>query len=111
MLDTEIESIVKEIDALHINDSKIYEYWNKITHLLSQNEQETINFLLNCNDYNIIATVAVAFIDISWRLQSKRFIKCIEFVENKFPKANIKHMVKAAKNAILDDEDTTAPPV
>jgi hypothetical protein len=100
MIEEKVKRLVNTIDQLHPDDPQIMKYWDKITILLGQDEKETLLFLSECNDSNVISTVSASFMDIAWKLQSKKFIECLDNIEKRFPQ--VSHMVEAAKNAMLD---------
>ncbi|AFY93470.1 hypothetical protein [Chamaesiphon minutus] len=97
MLDKEkIVKIINEIDSLFIEDTRYPIFWNQLTQLLSEDEQETIDFLDSCNDENIINNISSIFDNISSNLQSNKFIKCLKRLEIKFPNLLLYPMIEAA---------------
>ena len=74
---TQIEEIIKRINSLHHEDPEIPTELDKITHLLSQNLDNTIE-VLNTLDEHSINWVCSSFPEISAALESKRFIASIK---------------------------------
>jgi|GEM_PF-1156199 len=110
--ENKVREVVSRLELLHINDDYArYNSWNELAELLSTDEQKTIEYLDSCSESIIIDNISSVFMDISWKLQSKKFIDCIELLKKRFPDLLLEHMVEAAKNAMLDNEDTTASPV
>lgn len=95
-----IQYISGEIDKLHPNDPKILQFWDDMTGILSENEQETISFLNALTDPEVILNVSSVFEDISVRLQSRQFIACIEELQRKNQDLPLSGMIKAAKIAL-----------
>jgi hypothetical protein len=104
-LKNQVYAIIKKIRALHPEDTRIYEYWDEMTALLTTDENATIDFLMNCNDAETIDDISSSFADISYKLQSQRFIDCLDVLEKKFPQILIKHMISAAKDYMPDSPD------
>lgn len=98
----EVIALVEQVNKLHSEDPKVYEYWDKLTVLLSRDERSTIK-LLNClGDSNILEDLSSVFDDVSRNLQSTDFISCIESLEKRYPELMLEHMVQAAKDALID---------
>lgn len=103
MLDKEkVIEIVNEIDSLFMEDTRFPKYWGQLTQVLSENEQETIDFLDSCNEKNIIDNISSVFADISTNFQSQKFIKCLERLEIKFPDLLLNPMIEVAKDVLID---------
>lgn len=97
MLDEKkVVKIINEIDSLFIEDTRYPIFWNQLTQILSESEQETIDFLDSCNDENIINNISSVFDDISSNLQSDKFIECLKRLEIKFPNLFLYPMIEAA---------------
>ncbi len=79
------------------NDSfSIYDCWNNITEILSQNEEDTILYLKNCNKENLYF-ISEVFDDISKNLKSKNLIYVLEELNQKYPELNMKADIEFAK--------------
>ena len=103
MLDREkISNIIHKIDSLHLEDPSISIYWDELTQILSEDEEETIYFLDRCNDENVINNISSVFDDISIKLQSQDFIQCLDRLEIKFPNIFIHPMIEVARDSIYD---------
>lgn len=102
MLKEKIEHIIKNIEKLHSEDDyALYKLWDELTELLSVSEQETIHFLQSCEDNTIIMNISSVFEDVARQLKSKKYIECLEKLENRNPK--LKYRVEAAKNTMIDE--------
>lgn len=93
-----VEVVINKIEKLHINDPKIYDYWDELAMILAENEEATVKFLKETNDENIIDNLSSVFADVSAKLKSHNFIIVLNELEQKFPHLLLKHMVEAAKN-------------
>ncbi|MET1255835.1 hypothetical protein [Aliikangiella maris] len=99
---SEIKVIVEQVNKLHPEDPKVYEYWEKLTELLSKDECSTISLLNDLDDSEIVEDLSSVFDDVSKNLQSNDFILCIESLEKRYPDLMLEHMVQAAKDALID---------
>ncbi len=104
-LATDIYNIINKIEKLHIEDPKIYDYWDELTKVLSANERATIQFLFSLEDKEAIDHISSVFEDVAYRLNSPEFILCIESLQTKFPDLLLVHMIDAAREAINLNED------
>lgn len=95
-----ITQIVEEIEKLHPNDIKIYEYWDELTNILSKDEQATITYISNCQDKVIISNLSSVFEDIAYNLQSIPFIKELDKLKKKYPDLNLSSMIEIAKSRV-----------
>jgi hypothetical protein len=103
-LETSVYNIVDQINELHIEDPKVYDYWDDLTKIFSADEKLTIEFLYSLEDKNVINTISSVFEDVAYRLQSPAFITCIESLQTRFPDLPLEHMVDAARNTINMDD-------
>lgn len=86
-LKDQIDAIIKNIRALHPEDKRIYGYWDEMAALLAADEKETIAFLMSCDDAETIHDISSTFDDISYKLQGRKFIGCLDHLEKSFPKS------------------------
>ena len=99
-LKNKMEAILKERKGLNINDDYgIEKCWNEMTILLTQNEDEKIDYLNECNEENLYY-ISEIFEDISEQLQSKRFITCLRNLDKKFPKLDMTKDIDIAESYI-----------
>ena len=98
---SEVKGLVEQVNELHPEDPKVYEYWDKLAELLSKDESSTISLLNDLDDGSIVEDLSSVFDDISRNLQSKDFIKCIDSLEKRYPDLMLEHMVQAAKDALI----------
>ncbi|EHR4851839.1 hypothetical protein KUB85_002185 [Enterococcus faecalis] len=99
-LKNKMEAILKERKGLNINDDYgIEKCWNEMTIFLTQNEDETIDYLNECNEENLYY-ISEIFEDISEQLQSKRFITCLRNLDKKFPKLDMTKDIDIAESYI-----------
>jgi hypothetical protein len=99
---SEIKAVVMQVNELHHEDPNVYEYWEKLTELLSRDESSTISMLNDLDDSDVVEDLSSVFDDVSRNLQSKDFILCIESLEIRYPDLMLEHMVQAAKDALID---------
>ncbi|EMG28418.1 hypothetical protein [Listeria fleischmannii] len=92
--------ILKKRKGLNINDNfGIAKCWNEMTILLIQNEDETIDYLNECNE-DYLYYISEIFEDISEQFQSKRFITYLRKLDKKFPKLDMTKDIDIAESYI-----------
>ncbi|NTU19573.1 hypothetical protein HPY28_04465 [Brevibacillus sp. HB1.2] len=97
MLDSnQIKRLIKERSELHLNDPKVYEFWGKLTEILSANVLETIEFFDTCTEQEAY-WLSEIFEDISARVNSQDFIECIKRVDRKYPELLLAKDIKVAE--------------
>lgn len=83
---------------MNLNDDVgIEKYWNKMTERLTQNEEDTIDYLNECNE-NDLYYISEIFEDISEILQSERFISCLRNLDKKFPELDMTNDIDIAES-------------
>ena len=97
MIKLEVSNIIAERKKLHVNDPSVENYWNKLTDVLIRDENTTIQFLDN-SDSDTVMWISEVFEDVSEQLNSMEFIKCLEGLNNKYPKLNLEPFINEAKN-------------
>ena len=95
----QIEEIIKRIDDLHQEDPRIYTELDKITDLLSQNLDKTID-VLNSLDEHSINWVCSSFPEISAVFESEKFITSIKHLKNKFPNLDLEIWISEASKYV-----------
>ncbi|MBC1419278.1 hypothetical protein [Listeria fleischmannii] len=99
-LKNEMEVIFKKRKELNINDDfGIEKCWGEMTILLTQNEDETIDYLSECNEDDLYY-ISEIFEDISEQFQSKRFITCLRKLDKKFPELDMTKDIDIAESYI-----------
>ena len=99
-LKNEMDTILKKRKGQNINaDFEIEKCWNKMTILLTQNEDETIDYLNECNEDDLYY-ISEIFEDISEQFQSERFITCLRKLDKKFPNADMTKDIDFAESYI-----------
>ena len=99
-LKNEMDTILKKRKGQNINaDFEIEKYWNKMTILLTQNEDETIDYLNECNEDELYY-ISEIFEDISEQFQSERFITCLRKLDKKFPNVDMTKDIDIAESYI-----------
>lgn len=79
-----VYEIIEERKKLHPDDPHIIEIWGELTSIFSENENNTIKFLTNCNKEYLV-WIGEVFDEISEHLQSMRFLQCLENLNKKYP--------------------------
>lgn len=92
---TQIEEIIKRIDNLHHEDPRIYTELDKITDLLSQNLDKTIDVLHTLDEHSV-NWVCSSFPEISAVFESKKFIASIKQLKDKFPNLDLEIWISEA---------------
>ncbi|WP_088825384.1 hypothetical protein [Listeria goaensis] len=99
-LKNEMDAILEKRKSLNINDDfGIEKCWNEMTVLLTQNEDETIDYLNECIEDDLYY-ISEIFEDISEQLQSEKFITCLRKLDKKFPKLNMTKDIDIAESYI-----------
>lgn len=70
-----------------------------MTDVLSKDIYETVSYLENCSEEDIYY-ISPVFDDISERLQSTKFIECIEQLAVKYPDSDLEVDIMYAKKAL-----------
>lgn len=98
MIKNKLESILKERKEKNFNDDYgIQSCWDKMVDILSQNEEETITYLKECNKDDLLL-ISEVFEDISEQLQSKSFIECLKELDKKYPELNMTKDIDIAED-------------
>lgn len=101
-LKNKILELIKIVDSKHINDPSSDTEMDKITELLLENVDNTINFLNEANE-DILGWVCSDFEELSYKFQSKEFIECLKKLEEKYPK-KLTSEIQNAIEAYYGDE-------
>lgn len=96
-----INNILKERKELSPDDPRILEKWAEIAIILSENIDETIEYLNNCNEEEIY-WISEVFDDISEQTKSIKFIECIEKISEKYPNLDLEKDIFYARKALND---------
>lgn len=78
------------------NDPVLYRIWDRLTELLSENSEETIDFLNECTEEQLFY-ISEVFEDISFNLQSEQFIDTLYKLDRKYPELQMKSDIKIAE--------------
>ncbi|GGI17977.1 hypothetical protein [Gottfriedia solisilvae] len=98
MLDAnQVRKLIEERSNLHMNDPKMYEYWDWLTELLSINVSDTIKFLNSCSEREIY-WISEIFEDISAKVSSIDYIECLKELDKKFPNLMLSNVIKIAED-------------
>ena len=93
-------NILSQLESQDDNDPRISEQLDDIVHLLTEDENETIQ-IIESLDENQLAWIAPTFEELSFTFQSSLFIKCIENLAKKFPDIpEIEEEVRVAKEVL-----------
>ena len=94
----------KQLDSICVNHPDIYACWEKIIDLLSRDLDLTCDLLRSCETTEIY-WIREVFDDVSERLQSWKFIECIEQLQQQFPSVNMTIDIEYAIKAIKSKRD------
>lgn len=96
-----IEKVIEQRKKLNMNDDMgIQKCWKDITDILSENEEDTIAYLDNC-DKDELYWISEVFEDISENLQSQEFIECLRRLDVKFPELDMTKDIDLAEEYIM----------
>jgi len=74
-------------------------YWKPLIDLLSKNQEETVDFLENC-DAEELYWISEIFEDLSERFQSVSFVEVLKKLQDKYPDIDLKQDIQAAEYAL-----------
>lgn len=96
-----IKKVIEQRKKLNMNDDMgIQKCWEDITDILSENEEDTIAYLNNC-DKDELYWISEVFEDISENLQSQEFIECLRRLDVKFPELDMTKDIDLAEEYII----------
>ena len=96
------ENLKKRRSINQDDDFGLERSWEELTIILSKNEYETINYLMNCSKDDVLLISSV-FDYVSDNLQSKRFISCLRELDKKYPDLKLTSFIDDAENYIKDN--------
>lgn len=97
MLKEIMDNLIRERKNKHPEDDYgIYECWDKMTEILSQDIDETIQYLENCLEEDIYF-ISEIFEDISEKVKSEKYIICLRKLDKKFPNLNMTRDIDIAE--------------
>jgi len=93
-----VKEVISERVSIDPEDCfRIEHCWNKLTNLLSEDTQKTIEVLKELDEEQVLY-VSEVFEDIAYNLQSQDYINELEKLEKKFPNLNLASFVETAKD-------------
>ncbi len=103
MIDNDIREILKEREAIHVEDYISTEQcWEKEIRLLSKDINKTIDFISNRCTGEEFAWLSEVFDEVVEKCQSEEFIACLQETVKKFPSEakeyNLIDIVESAKS-------------
>lgn len=100
MVNEKMKIVLETRRILHIEDAMgIQKCWTQIVEILSLDELSTIKYLNECIEQDIYL-ISEVFEDISERLQSKKFIKCLRELDEKYPHLEMTQDIDLAEQYI-----------
>lgn len=101
MIKNLMDKIIAERKEKSIEDDYgIQECWDKMVKLLSQDVDETVQYLGNCSEEEIYF-ISEIFEDISEQLQSEKYILCLRELDKKFPNLNMTDDIDLAEEYFI----------
>ena len=94
-----IKELIKEREMLHPDDPRTEDYWNMLTKELITSEDDTIEFINNCDEHYIY-WLSEIFEDISEVFQSEKFIEALKSVQTKYPNLDLESDIMFAEKAL-----------
>lgn len=95
MLTKIANQIINKRAKLHPNDPAVERYWKQLTELLSEDLENTISLLDNC-DEETAGWLSEVFEDVSYNLQSVEYINCLKRLAQKYPELNLDFIIDEA---------------
>lgn len=93
----DVKKILQKRLLLHDeNDHDIEKCRNSLMKLLSENEEYTVNFLVNCSKDELLM-VSEVFEEIAYNLQSQKYIRCLDTLDKKYPELKLTSSIDIAK--------------
>lgn len=98
-----ISANIKIIESMNQNGASpnLGEYWDEIVSMLSEDLNQTKEYLSNCEEHEIWF-MGGYFEDISYNFQSKEFIDFLQILQEKHPDIDMTQDIEWAVDAILD---------
>lgn len=96
-----IEMAIMRRKKLNMNDDMgIEKCWKDIVRILSENENNTIEYIETCKKDELY-WISEVFEDVSENLQSQKFIKCLRILDAKFPELDMTKDIDLAEDYII----------
>lgn len=96
MLYEQIKEILSRREILHTEDDYgIQKCWEELIEILSKDEDSTIECLYLCTS-DEVNWLSEVFEDISYNLQSRRYIECLKKLDIKYPELNLTKCIATA---------------
>ena len=102
-MEEKINNIIEKIDTLHLEDPKIYDYWDEMASVLSSNKRETLLYLYHLNDPNTVLNISSVFEEMAIAFKTQDIICCFKYLQEKFPHLPLNASVEVA-SAIINHE-------
>lgn len=96
-----VREILKERASCDPNDPTISEYWDNMTTLLVENENEAILFFEQASEAEMFF-LSELFEMMSERLQSRSFVESLKKLQTKFPTVDMSVDIKYAEMSLKD---------
>ncbi len=94
----EMLNIIEDRKSKYIeDDAGIQDCWNRMILILSQDEDATIAYLQECSEEEL-DWISEVFEDISEKLNSHQFIKCLRALDKKYPKLGMTKDIDLAED-------------
>ncbi|MFJ5566126.1 hypothetical protein [Lysinibacillus xylanilyticus] len=96
-----ISAYLKIIESMTQNGASpnLDKYWNEIVSMLSEDLNQTIEYLSNCEEHDLWI-MGGYFEDISYNLQSKAFIDFLKLLQEKYTNIDMSQDIEWAAEAI-----------
>lgn len=97
----EMSSVLEDRISKHIEDDLgIQTCWDRMIQTLSQDENETIVYLQACSKKELY-WISEVFEEISEKLNSHQFIKCLRDLDKKYPDLNMTKDIDLAEEYVI----------
>ena len=95
-----IEKLIEKRRQLHPNDPSVYRIWEELAEIFSKDEKTTIEYFERYCKEDEAYWISEVFDDISEKLQSWKFIECLENLQKKYPDIDMQIDIDYAKKAM-----------
>ncbi len=96
----EVKRLIFERTLLHENDPRISDYWAKIVDSFGYNEQEMIEILNSCSEFEI-GWLREVYDDLAFKFRTENYLRTLEMLQKKFPKIDMEFDIQFVKKIVL----------
>lgn len=102
-INKQISKLINKRKDIHPDDPVINEIWKEIVNILKDDEEGTISFLKQ-SEKEELYWLSEIFEELSSELQSKKYIKCLLELQEKYPDIEMEEDIKYAIQSLDANE-------